>query len=111
MMEEDVRQGFQHLASLLENMKDSLERELHGVRQEMQDGFAQVASRFDTQAVRMDRHAALWQTGRRWSGKMDVWAERVDSLLEVKDRQIAELRQRIENLESHQNGTTPPNTN
>ena len=53
----------------------------------------------------MDRHAALWQTGRRWSGKMDVWAEKVDSLLEVKDRQIAELRERVEKLESHQNGT------
>ena len=84
---------------LIVNMKDSLEREIGAVRSEMRDGFAQIASRFDTQAARLDRHAALWQTGRRWSGKMDVWAERVDSLLEVKDRQIAELRQRVERLE------------
>jgi hypothetical protein len=37
---------------------------------------------------------------------MDVWAEKVDSLLEVKDRQIAELRERIERLEARQNGAT-----
>jgi hypothetical protein len=100
VMENGDNQGFQRLEMLLENMKDSLEREIGGVREEMRDGFTQVTSRFDIQSARLERHAALWQTGRRWSGKMDVWAEKIDSLLEVKDRQIAELRERIEKLEA-----------
>jgi hypothetical protein len=100
MMENDVRDGFARIELLLENMKESLEREIGSARTEMKDGFAQVTSRFDTQAARLERHAAYWQTGRRWSGKMEVWAEKIDSLLEVKDRQIAELRTRVEKLES-----------
>jgi hypothetical protein len=63
----------------------------------MRAGFDQVNTRFDTQAVRQDRHAALWQTGRRWSTRMDDWAEKIDAALETKDREIAELRARLTN--------------
>jgi len=70
----------------------------------MHSGFAAMGTRFDTQATRLERHAALWQTGQRWSGRMDQWAEKVDAALEVKDREIAELRERIKQLEKgHQN--------
>ena len=55
------------LAQLITDVKESLEREIgslaHGVgslRQEMREGFAQINTRFDTQATRLDRHAALW---------------------------------------------------
>jgi hypothetical protein len=81
------------LAILITDVKESLEREIR-------EGFAQVTTRFDTQATRLDRHAALWQTGRRWSGRMDDWAEKVDAALETKDREIAELRARIGKLEA-----------
>jgi hypothetical protein len=91
------------LVHLITDLKESLERELQGVansiRQELREGFAQVNTRFDTQAVRLDRHAALWQTGRRWSGRMDDWAEKVDAALETKDREIADLRARLNKLE------------
>jgi hypothetical protein len=77
-MDGDVKEGFARIELLLENMKESLERE-------MRDGFSQVngriddlGSRFDMQANRLDRQAGLWQTGRRWhpstalrSGKID----------------------------------------
>ena len=56
-------------------------------------------TRFDTQAARLDRHAALRQTGRRWSGRMDEWAEKIDIALETKDQEINELRKRISALE------------
>ena len=56
-MEADVKEGFARIELLLENMKESLERE-------MRDGFAQMSgridhlsTRFDTQSARMDRHA------------------------------------------------------
>jgi hypothetical protein len=80
------------LAFLITDVKESLERE-------MREGFAQLTTRFDTQATRLDRHAALWQTGRRWSGRMDDWAEKVDAALETKDREIADLRTRLKKLE------------
>jgi hypothetical protein len=71
----------------------------------MREGFAGIYSRFDLQGLRLDRHAALWQTGRRWSSKMDVWAEGVDTALEAKDREISELRARLDRLErAQQNG-------
>jgi hypothetical protein len=87
------------LAVLIADVKESLEREIQGLARDMREGFAQVNTRFDTQAVRLDRHAALWQTGRRWSGRMDDWAEKVDAALEAKDREIADLRDRLKKLE------------
>ena len=87
------------MALLIIDLKESLEREIQGLAREMREGFAQVNTRFDTQAARLDRHAALWQTGRRWSGRMDDWAEKVDAALEAKDREVNYLRDRLNKLE------------
>jgi hypothetical protein len=81
------------------DLKESFEREMALSRHEMQQGFSQVNSRLDTQAARLDRHAGLWQAGTRWSSRMDAWAEKVDGALEAKDREIAELRERLIKLE------------
>jgi len=87
------------VALLIIDLKESLEREIQGLAREMREGFAQVNTRFDTQAARLDRHAALWQTGRRWRGRMDDWAEKVDAALEAKDREIKDLPDRLNKLE------------
>ena len=89
----------ENIEKLIVDLKDSLEREIAGLRQDMQQGFAQVNTRFDTQAVRMDRHAGLWQTGTRWSSRMDAWAEKVDAALDSKDREIADLNERGQRIE------------
>ena len=89
----------ENLEKLIVAMKGSLERELTGLRQDVQQGVAQLNGRFDTQATRLERHAGLWQTGARWSSRMDGWAEKVDAALEAKDREIAELRERLQRLE------------
>jgi hypothetical protein len=59
----------EELVRLIIDVKESLEREIQGLRRDMREGFAEVNTRFDTQAARLDRHATLWQTGRRWSGR------------------------------------------
>jgi hypothetical protein len=92
---------FDRLENLVIALKESLEREIQNLDRGMQEGFQAMATRFDNQASRLDRHAALWQTGHRWSGRMDAWAERIDTALDIKDRQIAELRERIERLEKN----------
>lgn len=89
----------QNLEQLIVDLKGSLERELAGVRHDIQQVSAQLNGRFDTQAARLERHAGLWQTGARWSSRMDAWAEKVDTALEAKDREIAELRDRLQRLE------------
>ena len=85
----------ENLEKLIIDMKESLERELAGLRHDVQ----QLNTRFDTQAARLERHAGLWQTGTRWSSRMDAWAEKVDGALEGKDREISELRERLQRLE------------
>jgi hypothetical protein len=81
------------------DLKDSLEREIGVLKQDMHQGFSHLNDRFDTQAARLERHAGLWQTGARWSARMDAWAEKVDAALEAKDRELAELRERLIKLE------------
>ena len=88
------------LIQLITDVKESLEREIREVAAAVTAGFAQVNTRFDTQAARLDRNAANWQTGRRWSGRMDEWAEKIDAALEAKDREIAELRKRLSEIEN-----------
>jgi len=65
------------LEHLITEVKESLEREIH-------EGLVQITTRFDSQAVRLDRQGANWQTGRRWSGRMDDWAEKIDTALEAR---------------------------
>ena len=76
----------------LVDVKESLERE-------MAQGFAAVSARFDAQDARLARHGALLQSGSRWSTKMNDWAEKVDSAFAVRDRQFADLSERVTRLE------------
>lgn len=52
------------------------------------------ASRFDAQAIRLDRQAALLQTGARWTNRMIAWSEKVDVSLGKRIQEIVELRNR-----------------
>ena len=89
----------QDLEKLIVDLKDSSMRELAAIRHDLRQLLAQLNGRFDTQAARLERHADFWQTSTRWGSRMDAWAEKVDGKLEGQDREIAELRERIERLE------------
>jgi hypothetical protein len=49
------------MVTLLTDVKESLERQIE-----------HLSSRFDAQAIRLDRQAAMLQTGARWTNRMDV---------------------------------------
>jgi hypothetical protein len=90
----------ENIERLIVDMKESLERD-------MQSGFSRIEklldeanARFDVQSARLDRHGALLQTGSRWTNRMNQWSEKVDAALNVRDKQIADLRARIERLEN-----------
>ena len=80
------------MVTLLTEVKESLERQMH-------TGFEEVATRFETQGNRLDRQAALIQAGSRWTNRMNEWAERVDVALDKKDQEISELRDRLKKIE------------
>lgn len=80
------------LVTLVTDVKESIERQIN-------TGFEEMASRFDTQSNRLDRQAALIQTGSRWTNRMNDWAENVDVSLDKKSQEIAELRSRLEKIE------------
>jgi hypothetical protein len=48
------------MMQLMENLLDSLKREMH-------QGFASINARLDRMETRLDRHGALLQTGSRWT--------------------------------------------
>ena len=76
----------------LTTIKESLEQEINDFRSDL-------TGRFDAQAARLERHAALWQTGSRWSARMDAWAEKIDAGQDATQKALAELRERLTALE------------
>ena len=95
--------NFEHLEKLILDLADSLTKEIANVEQRLEQkidaGFASLETRFDVQAARLDRQAALIQTGSRWTARINDWAEKIDQALEAKDRQINDLSKRIKALE------------
>jgi hypothetical protein len=96
-MSPDLEQRFEQLAQLISSVSESLHREMH-------DGFRQVTERFDLMETRLNRHGALLQTGARWTARMSVWSDQIDRFLSERDKAIADLEQRIRNLEQKRNG-------
>lgn len=92
-----LEQRYASLEQLVMDVKESLERE-------MRTGFAEIKTRFDTQATRLERQGGLIQTGNRWTARMNDWSEKIDRALETKDREIADLRARLEKLEEGEKG-------
>jgi hypothetical protein len=52
----------ERMVTLMTSVKESLERQIE-----------HLDSRFDAQAMRLDRQAAMLQTGARWTNRMIAW--------------------------------------
>jgi hypothetical protein len=86
----------EQLAKLISGVSDSLHREMH-------EGFTRVNERLDLMETRLGRHGALIQTGSRWSARMTQWSEQVDLQQSESDKKIADLENRVRNLERKKN--------
>jgi hypothetical protein len=82
-----------NLERLIVDVKESLGGDLERL-------FSQMNQRFDEVNARLDAQGALLQTGSRWTNRMNKWSEKIDAALDVHDKQIADLRTRIERLEN-----------
>jgi predicted nucleic acid-binding Zn-ribbon protein len=98
-MADGMNERFDNLERLMVDIKESLETEMGGLNNQMQSGFASVNTKLDDMSTRLDRQAGLLRTGGQRIARLDDWAEKVDKSLEAKDRDIAELRERVIRLE------------
>jgi hypothetical protein len=68
-MDQELKQHLEAMESrmvtLVTDVKESLERQIEN-----------LSSRFDAQAMRLDRQAAMLQTGARWTNRMIAWMSR-----------------------------------
>jgi hypothetical protein len=99
MTDEQLNGRFDGLAYLIQVLIGQINDRIDGINARIYTGLRDITARFDTQAARLERHAGLLQIGNRWTARMNDWAEKVDQALETKDREIAELRARLEKLE------------
>jgi hypothetical protein len=74
--------------TLVTEVKESLERQIE-----------HLSNRFDAQAMRLDRQAAMLQTGAPWTNRMIAWSEKVDVQFDKRIQEIGELRSRVEKLD------------
>ena|ERR1017187_7002200 len=88
----NLLQGHANLERLIVDVKESLETE-------MQSGFSSLNTKLDDMSIRVDRHSGLLRSGGQRIARLDDWAEKVDKSLEAKDREIADLRERVVKLE------------
>ena len=88
----DLKNGHANLELLITDVKESLEREMH-------NGFSSLNETLDDMATRLDRQSGLLRAGSQRIARLDEWAETVDKSLENKDREIADLRERVRRLE------------
>ena len=91
-MEDGMNERFDNLERLMIDVKESLETE-------MQSGYSSLNTKLDDMSTRLDRQAGLLRAGGQRIVRLDDWAEKVDKSLEAKDREIAELRDRVIRLE------------
>ena len=91
-MADGMNERFDNLERLMIDVKESLETE-------MQSGFSSLNTKLDDMSTRLDRQAGLLRAGGQRIVRLDDWAEKVDKSLEAKDREIAELRDRVIRLE------------
>jgi len=87
-----------HLEGLILDFKESLEREMRTGFAELRTEIAELRPRLDTRSMRLERQGGTVQAGSRWSARMTEWSEKVYPALEQKDREIADLRDRMKRM-------------
>jgi t-SNARE complex subunit (syntaxin) len=72
-MDQELRQYLEAMESRMDNRMVTL---LTDVKESLERQIEHLSSRFDAQAMRLDRQAAMLQTGARWTNRMIAWSEK-----------------------------------
>jgi hypothetical protein len=97
-----IQQRFDNILRLVTDVKEGLEREVQGLGRDMHDGFADITVRLDKMATRLDHHSNQLLAGTRRIVGLTEWTERFDKALDVRDRQLMDLTERVRRLEQKQ---------
>jgi hypothetical protein len=79
-MDQELKQYLEAMESRMDNRMVTL---LTEVKESLERQIEHLSSRFDAQAMRLDRQAAMLQTGARWTNRMIAWSEKVDVQFEA----------------------------
>jgi hypothetical protein len=92
-MDQELKQYLQAMESRMDNRMVTL---LTDVKESLERQIEHLSSRFDAQAIRLDRQAAMLQTGARWTNRMIAWSEKVDVEMGKRIQEIGEVRSRVD---------------
>ena len=101
------------LEQLIVDMKESLEREIHGMEARLNSRLDRFELRFEAQAARLDRLDTTLRAGGEWTSGMIDWASKVDTSLDgfgkqilAIDQEIAAVGKRLAKLDGESNGSS-----
>ena len=95
-MDQELKQHMEAMESRMDNRMVTL---MTDVKESLERQIENLSSRFDAQAMRLDRQAAMLQTGARWTNRMIAWSEKVDDSLDKRIQEIGEMRSGVEKSE------------
>lgn len=105
-MDQELKHYLEAMESRMGNRIDTLDNRIGAmftlvieVKESLERQIEHLDGRFDAQATRLDRQAAMLQTGARWTNRMIAWAEKVDVSLDKRIQEIGEMRSRVERLQ------------
>jgi hypothetical protein len=91
----------ERIERLLLEFKESLTRQIRRLNPSIGTGFSDILAKMDRQGARLDRQLTAMEVS-----CLTAWARQVDRRLAEQDREIADLRRRLDRLES--NGSKGP---
>jgi exonuclease VII large subunit len=89
-------------AALLDEVKESLEREIQALSEKMDRRFEQVDRRFDQVNSRLTRVDVIWKVARDWGSGVDNHDADADKVIAELVRQVTDLQERMARIEKKQ---------
>ena len=96
-MTPELEQLKEQLVAFIADTAGSLHTQMQEMGQRLERKMDQGFERLD---ARLGRHGGLIQGGSKAISRLIVWSERVDETIRVRDREIAEIRERLKRLEN-----------
>ena len=87
------------VVKLIEDMKESLEREIQTGFEKVEKQFEQVNRRFDQINARLVRVNSVWKVARDWGRSVDEHDIQSDQVIAQLVRQVASLEERLSKIE------------
>lgn len=82
-----------NIERLLNDLKESFEREIRDLKEHVDDGFDRIESR-------LDRQSGWLRSGQTNLVRLNTWSEDIDQLVTSRDKRLDKLEARIRKLEN-----------